>query len=144
MKTKILMRLSALLMGIIGLITSFLPAEILSHYGVHPARGIEFALQILGATYLGFAVLNWTARFNLIGGIYGRPIALANLLHFSVAAITLLKVIIEGHTRAEVVIGAALYSVFAVCFGIVVFTHPTRERSGSIPAESERSSSPPQ
>jgi hypothetical protein len=124
MKTKALMTLSAILMALLGIAATFLPQEILSSFGAAP-RGLEMLqVQILGALYLGCAILNWMARANLIGGIYSRPVAMGNFVHFAVVAVTLLKALIAGERAEAVLIGAVLYSIFAVWFGLVVFTHP--------------------
>jgi hypothetical protein len=126
MKTKALMSSSALLMAVLGIAGTFLPEEILSH-SVADARGTGVLLvQIAGALYLGFAMLNWMARANLIGGIYSRPVAMGNFLHFAMVAIALLKALLGGLRAQPVLAGAAVYSVFAVWFGLVVFTHPAK------------------
>jgi hypothetical protein len=125
MNTKLLMSLSAAFMAILGVATTFLPQEILAQYGVRATAPLVLPIQILGALYLGFAALNWTARSNLIGGIYSRPVALANLLHFAVVAITLVKALLAGASRPpEISAAAAIYTAFAVWFALVIFTHP--------------------
>jgi predicted membrane channel-forming protein YqfA (hemolysin III family) len=127
MKTQALMSLSAVLMAALGLCASFLPQEILSYFGADP-RGLGVLLiQVVGALYLGFAMLNWMARANLIGGVYSRPVAMGNFLHFAVVAVTLLKALLGGMRSEVVLIGGLVYSVFAVWFGLVVFTHPKKQ-----------------
>lgn len=85
-------------------------------------------LQITGAMYLGFAILNWMARDVLIGGIYARPVALGNFLHFAVGTLTLWKTIGGGALRGrEIIAGAIVYSVFAAWFGLVLFGHPGKD-----------------
>ena len=70
-------------------------------------------------------MLNWMARHNLIGGVYSRPVAMGNMFHFVVAALALLKAVFGGSARSTEVMAATLvYCVFAVWFGVVVFTHP--------------------
>ena len=122
------MRASALAIGAIGLALSFLPEEILSYYGAESEWGSELVLQITGAAYVGFAVMNWMARDILIGGIYSRPLAMGNFVHFVVVTITLLKVLLDGHVRVEVVIAFVVFAVFAVWFGFVAFTHPIQQK----------------
>jgi hypothetical protein len=125
--TKLLMSLSAALMAALGICATFFPQEILARAGCACGGAGVVVIQITGALYLGFAMLNWMARSNLIGGIYSRPVAVGNLLHFAVVAITLAKAVIGGSMRtAEVVVGCVIYSLFAVWFGFVVFTHPIR------------------
>ena len=126
MKTKALMSLSAILMAVLGIGASFLPQEILSYSGADP-RGLGVLLvQVVGALDLGFAMLNWMARANLIGGVYSRPVAMGNFMHFAVVAVALLKALLGGASAAILLVGAVIYSIFAVWFGLVVFTHPAK------------------
>jgi len=124
MNTRILMVLSALFMAILGVVASFFPQEILAYSGSRPEGLGVLLIQINGALYMGFAILNWMARANLIGGVYSRPVALGNFLHFSVVGIALLKALISGQKAFEIVTGVVAYSTFAIWFGLVLFTHP--------------------
>ena len=126
MKTKLLMTSSAVFFGIIGILLSFLPNEIAEYLSVEPTIITILFLQILGALYLGFGILNWTAKGTLIGGIYNRPIALGNLMHFVVGAITLVKVISNIQTHTEIIIFLTVfYVIFALLFVYVIKTNPT-------------------
>ena len=126
MKTKLLMTLSALLCAIIGILLSFLPNEIAEYLSVEPTIITILFLQILGALYLGFGILNWMAKGTLIGGIYNRPIAFGNLMHFVVGAITLVKVISNIQTHTEIIIFLTVfYAIFALLFIYVLKTNPT-------------------
>jgi len=125
MQTRILMGASALFMAVLGAAASFLPEEILRYTSTVPAPLINSVVQTCGALYLGFAVLNWMARGVLIGGIYSRPLALGNFLHFLVVTVTLAKVLFE--LRLPLIIGLTVaYAVFAAWFGLVLFMHPRR------------------
>ncbi len=124
MNTRILMSLSALLMAVLGLSATFMPQEILGLFGANPDGDGVLLLQVVGGLYFGFAMLNWMSRATRIGGIYNRPVAVGNLAHFAVVAITLLKAVAGGSRDAAVLGGLAVYIVFAVGFGMVVFTHP--------------------
>jgi hypothetical protein len=125
MQTKLLMSLSALFMAVLGLGASFGPLEILGHYGFSGGGPDVLILPLAGALYLGFAILNWMARTTLIGGIYSRPVAVGNFMHFAVVAVTLLKAVSSGFRSSEILVASIIYSVFAVWFGLVVFTHPS-------------------
>jgi hypothetical protein len=124
MKTRSLMGLSAAFMAGLGLAASFLPQELLSWSGSQPVGTAVLAMQVAGALYLGFAMLNWMARPNLIGGVYGRPVALGNFVHFAVVAVVLLKALLAGQLPAGTAALAAAYAAFAAWFGLVLFTHP--------------------
>lgn len=117
MLTKTGMFSSAVVLGAAGIALLFAPAEI--------ARSLGFSglytqpvLSLLAATYLGFAMANWAAKDSAIGGIYQRPLGLANLAHFVVGALSLIKV--AGKT--PLLLGAAVvYALFAVFFVWLVF-----------------------
>ncbi len=126
MKTKFLMTSSALFCGIIGILLLFLPNEIAEYLNVEPTIITILFLKILSALYLGFGILNWTVKGSLIGGIYNRPIALGNLLHFVVGSIELVKVISNIETHREIIIFlTALYIIFGVLFAYVLKNNPT-------------------
>lgn len=123
MHSRYLMILSAALMAIIGLAFSFLPQEVLGLHGSAPDTATVMLLQMGGAAYLGFAILNWTARGILIGGIYARPVAMANFLHFVMVAIMLVKAaLVFG--APPLIASATVFSAFAIWFGLVLFKPP--------------------
>ena len=128
MNTRLLMRASAVFVGALGASATFLPQEILLRTGTSPIGFSAVLVQIAGALYLGFAMLNWMAQGNIIGGIYGRPVAIGNLAHFTIAGLALLKSILAGQHATEVIVGAAAYTAFAILFTLVAFGHPPRAR----------------
>ena len=125
MKTKFLMTSSALFCGIIGTLLLFLPIEIAEYLSIEPTIITILFLKILSAIYLGFGILNWTAKGTLIGGIYNKPIVLGNLLHFAVGAIELIKVIFNIQAHKEIIIFLTVfYVIFALLFAYVIKTNP--------------------
>jgi len=88
-------------------------------------------VQIAGALYLGFAMLDWMAQGNIIGGIYSRPVAMGNLAHFTIGGLGLVKFILAGQHALEVIVGAAGYAAFAVLFAFVAFWHSRATRVGT-------------
>ena len=129
MHTRVLMSISAAFLGGIGLSLSFLPQETLGALGVPPLTALVILVQVTGALCLGFAIMNWMARGVLMGGIYSRPLAIGNFLHFAVVAVTLLKTMTALDTILVVAV-AAVYTVLAAWFGLVLFTSPVRARDG--------------
>lgn len=123
MHTRVLMIASAALMAVIGLAASFKPQAVLGLHGTVPDNATVLFVQMAGAVYLGFAMLNWAARGILIGGIYARPVALGNFLHFTMVAITLIQAAI-AFAAVELAISAAVFSVFSIWFGLVLFKPP--------------------
>jgi hypothetical protein len=121
------MSLSALFLAVLGCGITFFPQELLAHVGVRPEGTAVLLIQMLGALYLGFAILNWMNRGNRIGGIYGRPVSMANFFHFAVGAAALVKGSIAQQFALEVVATAAIYATFGIWFALALFTHPSNE-----------------
>lgn len=117
------MAASAIVLGASGVALSFFPDEIL-HLFSSPSLGGTVTLQLLGAAYFGFAMLNWMAKGNLIGGIYSKPVAMANVAHFFIGGITLVKLAIGISGSPVLWAAAAIYSIFAILFYKVSTTHP--------------------
>jgi Fe2+ transport system protein B len=127
MNTKILMILSAVFLGILGILFSFFPKEIVSYLNIEQNIVTILVLQILSALFLGFGILNWMAKGTLIGGIYNRPIVLGNLMHFGVGAIALAKVVSKIETNSELIISLlVVYIIFALLFGYIFRTNPSK------------------
>lgn len=125
MNTRILMTASALVLALLGLPCIFAPDAVLKELTGGTSAAAELLVQVTGALYLGFAGLNWMGRANLIGGIYGRPVAIGNLMHFLVAAIALLK-FAYATPSAPMWALAAAYAILAAAFGLIVFGNPLR------------------
>lgn len=121
--TKVLMTLSSVLMAFSGLALTFLPEEIIAYFFIGDNPELAILFQVLGSLYFSFAMLNWMARANLIGGIYSRPVSIANFTHFFVGGMALLKAAWHLNTNSLWIAGV-IYLVLTILFGLVVFTHP--------------------
>jgi hypothetical protein len=125
MNTRILMAASAIVMGVAGAAGLFLPHEILSAIGA-PATGLlPTLIQLHAGALLGFAMVNWMAKDSLIGGIYNRPVLVGNTAHFTIGAITLVKIVIANATPT-IIVATVIYVVFAVGFGMLMFGSPVK------------------
>ncbi len=132
MNTKLLMIFSSLLMVICGVFLQFAPHEILNYFKVDSNGILPLFVQIISALYLGFAMINWTAKTVLIGGIYARPLAMGNFLHFTVGAFALLKYAYAAAQNSWAIwIAAVIYSLFAILFGFVLLTHPLKTKNAT-------------
>lgn len=120
------MSISAVTMAAVGAGLIFLPKDLAQLAGVDPNTVTAIILQVLGSLYFAFAMLNWMSKGNLIGGIYGRPIAVGNFTHFFVGGLGLIKTAIIFPT-ALMVSSAAVYGIFAGLFGLILFTHPGKK-----------------
>ncbi len=130
MNTKLLMTSSAMILALIGISLIFLPKEILDYLELSVSGTLELLMQIIGSLYFAFAMLNWMSKGSLIGGIYGRPIAMANLTHFVIAGLALIKGVLANSSLSYIIWSIAIiYPIFAILFGIVAFKHPVSENN---------------
>ena len=128
MNTKSLMTSSAIILALIGISLIFFPKEILDYFELTTSDTLELLMQIIGSFYFAFAMLNWMSKGSIIGGIYNRPIAIANLTHFVIAGLALIKGVLANPSLSYVIWSIAIiYSIFAILFGIVLFKHPVSE-----------------
>ena len=124
--SKILMTISALFLGIIGIFLSFLPKEIINYLNINSNVITILLFQLLGALYLGFGILNWMLKGSRIGGIYNRPVLMGNLMHFLVGAIALIKIVTSIQAHSEIIIFLMIvYSTLSISFAIVFKSNPT-------------------
>ncbi len=117
MSPRLLLSGSAIFLALLGLALTFAPQEIMS------TTTAERALtgQMLGAALCGFALLNWMSKGTAMGGIYGRPLAMGNLAHFTIGGLALLKVALHMESIRLFVPIAALYLLFAALFARAAF-----------------------
>mgnify|MGYP001298083530 FL=1 len=124
--SKILMTISALYLGIIGICLSFLPKEIINYLNINSNVITILLFQLLGALYLGFGILNWMLKGSRIGGIYNRPVLMGNFMHFLVGAIALIKIVTSIQAHSEIIIFLMIvYSTLSIAFAILFKSNPT-------------------
>ena len=128
MNTKLIMSTSAIFLAILGTSLIFLPEEIAKLLGLAlPGLGI-ILLQLLGGLYFGFAMLNWMAKGSIIGGIYNKPLLVANLAHFTIGGLSLIKAIMKNPDYPIYVwLLTIIYIIFLLCFGFIFNRHPVKE-----------------
>ena len=114
------MTLSAVFLAGAGIFTLFAPDRVLAMHDTPPDNATMLLIQMMGALYLGFAILNWTARGVIIGGIYARPLALGNFLHFALVTVMLAREAID-HLALPLAVSAGVFGLFAIGFALVLF-----------------------
>jgi len=125
MNTKLIMTITAILFAVIGLSLTFAPDYVMASMGISPNKSIELILQILGGTYYGFAMLNWMAKGAIIGGIYNKPIAMANFAQFLIAGMALTKAsFYNKNLPVTVGVLGGFYLVCALIFWVMMSKHP--------------------
>lgn len=120
MNTKMLMTSSSLILAAMGVLALFAPDLLLSTQGAEVTEAASLLVQLMGGMYFAFAMMNWTAKDSAIGGIYARPVSLANFSHFLTGTLLLMKYLFDEFSPS-VLAAAAVYTIYAVCFYWLVF-----------------------
>jgi len=117
---------STVYLGICGLGLTFLPEEIAGHLDIGKNQSAILFLQILGSLYLGFAMLNWMTKNNVIGGIYSKPLVVGNLMHFLISSLALIKIVgkYDGSQFSIILLLTIIYCIFTLCFAYLFMTGP--------------------
>lgn len=121
MNSKLIAGASAIVLAVAGIAALFAPQELAATLTSAPAAGVVIVVQLFAAAILALAFANWMARGSRMGGIYNRPLVLANVTHFAIGALTLVRAVGAGTRQPVFVIAAVVYVVFAVAFALVLF-----------------------
>ena len=120
---RILLQVSAVLYLAAGALFLFLPREIAPTIGLPP---IELPLQLFAAGLLAMGWLNWMSRGVPVGGIYGRPISIANVAFAVAAAGSVLSGVLDGDIGPIGWIPAAVFGLLAAGFFWAMRSQPTQ------------------
>jgi hypothetical protein len=121
MNTKLLMTFSSLALGLAGILALFAPALLLVWLGAPVVPQLLIVVQLLGALYFSIALMNWTAKDSHIGGVYARPVSLANFGHFFMGTLLLAKYQLANQINISVLLALIVYTIFASLFYWLVF-----------------------
>lgn len=124
-KPNLLLTGSAVLY-LLSAIALLFAAEELLHLAIGTASQLDVALlQLTGAGLFGFSMLNWLSRFSLVGGIYSRPLVVANLAHTATAALMLGHLVLRQPVSPWLAAATLLaYAALGVAFGAKLFLRP--------------------
>lgn len=137
MNTKILLTASSLVLGLAGLSALFVHPQLLAALGLPLTKPLPVLMQLIGALYFSLAFMNWTAKDSVIGGIYARPISLANFGHFLIGTLVLARDQLSNGANIAGLVALGVYAVFAVLFWWLVFRH-----TGTVKGQSTAGQSP--
>ncbi len=136
MNTRFLMISTSLVLGLAGVVALFAPENILAILDVPIAKPLPVLIQVMGALYFSMALMNWTAKDSIIGGIYARPVSLGNFAHFFSGTLVLAKYFWSNSLNIPILLMLVVYVIFALMFYWLVFRHTgivvaNHHRSGS-------------
>ena len=124
--SKALLTGSAAFLVALGLALNFAPGEAAAALGIGEANALP--LQLLAGALVGVGLLNWYSRQTVFGGIYGRPVGLANIVLFVVGSFALGRAASTGSSPVLWVV-LACYAAFATGFVWIVFVGPRSSRT---------------
>jgi hypothetical protein len=114
-------------LGLLGFMFTFLPLELTTYFNINHNLLNILIFQIFGALYLSFSILNWMSKNNILGGIYGRPLITANLIHFLVSTIALYKNSSNFNEHNSILlILTIVYTIYTFSFLYVFMSHPSQ------------------
>ena len=119
MTSRIVSSASALVLAALGGVLLFAADELLPRLVPGVQAEAAWIGQVLGAAWLGLAALNWLSRGSVLGGIYGRPIVMANAVMYFITTTAVVKAPFAGARLA-----ACLPVIFAVLYGSLLFRGP--------------------
>ena len=118
--SKSLMIAASLVLALVAMALIFASEEWAANFGIEPSPALNITAQVLGVFMVSFAMLNWMSKGMTLGGIYGRPIVIANLLHFSMNAILFTKLSV-AYSEPILWAAAAISTVLALAFARLAF-----------------------
>jgi len=131
MNTKIIMTVASIILGTVGIFLTFAPDVVMNNLKIEPNPTSILLGQVIGGLYFGFSMLNWMTKESLIGGIYNRPVAVANVSHFLIVGLAFSKGLISNSGLPKILWAVGVvYVVLGVLFVVILFRHP-------IPASSQ-------
>lgn len=116
MKAKYILVIAAIVLLVFGLGFLFVPLAVMNRFGVPLGPDGILMTQLLGAAFLGFAVLNWvTQSFTVPEDL--RPIVLANFVMNAVGFVVALLQKLNGLGNVWSWVPIGLFLLFALAFG---------------------------
>jgi hypothetical protein len=119
-----LSRVSAFVLLVGGTVLLFAPDAVLPALVPGFPRGAAWLGQLLGAAWLGVAALNWLQRSAVLGGIYGRPVVLANVALYFISALSLLRALLGRGAPTSLWLALAPAAILAAAYGALLVRGP--------------------
>lgn len=121
MPGRLILSLSAIVLGLAGAAAMFAPDELGGLLGEPRSPALSLAIQLAASGLIGFACLDWMSRGSRIGGIYGRPVAIGNLALCTTAALALGKTAADAHDPVAIIALASVFGALALAFAWLAF-----------------------
>jgi hypothetical protein len=117
-------RLSAVVLLLAGLVLLFAADAVLPALVPGLPRSASWVGQLLAAAWLGLAAVNWMQRTTLLGGIYGRPVVMANAVLYLVSTLGLLRALVDGAAPRAMWAACAIAGALAIVYCALMLRGP--------------------
>lgn len=124
MISSIISRFSGALLLIGGVALLFASDDILPLLAPGFPPAAAWLGQLLGAAWLGVAALNWLHRSTLLGGIYGRPVVLANFVLYFISALSLARILLRAAAPQTLWAVLVALAALAAVYGALLVRGP--------------------
>jgi len=128
-RIKLAVGAAAVCLAVLGLALLFAGTEVAGWVVGGPVP--EPFPSLLGAALIAFGSMNWIARHNLLGGIYGRAVVVSNQTHLTIGAILLVKHGLARGGPAGFWILTAVYVAGAALFNLLLMGRGLPARGGA-------------
>jgi hypothetical protein len=120
MKRSSFLTINAIVVFVFGLGFVLMPETLMSLYGVTLSTAGVAIGRLLGAAFVGFGYLRWTARNSKWSDLLGA-IVMSAIIEDSIGFIVVLKAQMAGVMNASGWSVVVLYGLFALGFGYFYF-----------------------
>lgn len=122
--STVISTVSTVVLGVAGIALLF-GADVLIPR-VFPGIGPGAAMlgQLIAAGWLAVAWLDWNQRHTLLGGIYGRPTVLSNVMLYFVSALSLARPAMASDASAGLQALALVFAVMALVYSGLLMRGP--------------------
>lgn len=117
-------QVSALVILIGGLALLFASDVLLPTIAPGFPPGAAWLGQLLAAAWLGIAAMNWLQQTTTLGGIYGRPVVLANFTLYFVTATSVVRALAGGAAPRMLWLVLLPTAVLAIVYGALLLRGP--------------------
>jgi hypothetical protein len=114
---------SAIALLAVGVAGLFAAPETAGWLGAAASGPTAVVIQIAASASLGLAVLNGLSHKTRVGGIYARPLCLANLLFSASSALCIGKGLTAGQLPGSWLALVVVFSVLTLAFVWLIFFH---------------------
>jgi hypothetical protein len=123
MMSRSILVLSAVMLFLAGGAGLFAAPETAAWLGAADEGPTSVIVQVAASAMLGLAFMNWLSRNNRVGGVYARPLCLANLLFFASSALSVGKAVMAKQAPGGWLALAAGFAALALAFAWLAFLH---------------------